>query len=77
MPNNFDDKDLYTLAVMRYKERFPNVDENDLFSLDWNMYKNYKLKNYILAEAIKNDVTVEETETYKNTFNNGCVKKLK
>jgi len=77
MQYSFDDKDLYTIAVMRYKEKYPNVDDKELFTIDWNMYNNYKLKNYILAEAIKNNVKVEETETYKNTFNEGCVKKIK
>ena len=76
MEDNFNDKDLYTLAVMRYKELFPDVDDSKLFAVEWDLYKNYKLKNYILAEAIKNNVPVEETETYKETFDKGYAKKL-
>lgn len=32
MPNNFTDKDLYTIAVLRYKYENPNLDFNNLFS---------------------------------------------
>lgn len=68
MPNNYDDKDLYTLAVLRYKEENPNLDLDNLFSSDWNLNKNYKLKVEIIAEAIQNGITVEETDTYKQVF---------
>ena len=43
MPNNYDDKDLYTLAVLRYKEENPNLDLDNLFSSDWNLNKNYSI----------------------------------
>ena len=68
MPNSFDDKDLYTIAVSRYKEETPNLDLDNLFSSDWNLNKNYKLKIEIIAEAIQNGITVEETDTYKQVF---------
>ena len=68
MPNNYDDKDLYTLAVLRYKEENPNLDLDNLFSSDWNLNKNYKLKIEIIAEAIQNGITVEETDTYQKVF---------
>lgn len=68
MPNNYDDKDLYTIAVLRYKEENPNLDLDNLFSSDWNLNKNYKLKIEIIAEAIQNGITVEETDTYQKVF---------
>lgn len=63
-----EDKDIYTIALMRYKEENPNLDEDNMFTTDWVLSKNYKLKTIIIAEAIKNHTTVEETETYKKEF---------
>ena len=37
MQNKFNDKDLYTLAVLSYKKENPNLD--NLFSSDWNLNK--------------------------------------
>lgn len=68
MSNNFDDKDLYALAVLRYKEETPNLDLDNLFSSDWNLNKNYKLKIEIIAEAIQKGILVEDTDTYKQVF---------
>ena len=66
--NVFNDKDLYTIAVMRYKEENPNLDIHNLFSMEWNLSHNYKLKNNIIAEALEKHVLVEETELYKKSF---------
>ncbi len=63
------DKDLYTLAVMRYKDEFPNIDVYSSFSDDWNLSKNYNLKTTIIADAIKNHVPIEKTELYIENFN--------
>ena len=68
MPNNFTDKDLYTIAVLRYKEENPNLDLDNLFSSDWNLNKDYKLKVEIIAEAIQKGILVEDTDTYKQVF---------
>jgi hypothetical protein len=68
-----EDKDIYTIALMRYKEENPNIDEDNMFTADWVLSKNYKLKTIIIAEAITNHTTVEQTETYKNEF----IKKIK
>ena len=68
MQNKFNDKDLYTLAVLSYKKETPNLDLDNLFSSDWNLNKNYKLKIEIIAEAIQNGITVEETDTYQKVF---------
>ena len=58
------DKDLYTLALLRYKEENPNIDADKMFSMDWNLNQDYKLKTIIIAEAIKNHVSVQETELH-------------
>ena len=50
------DKDLYVIAVMRYKEENPDLTEEELFPYDWNLNSNYHLKIEIIAEAIKNGV---------------------
>lgn len=67
------DKDLYVIAVMRYKEANPNQKEENLFPMDWDMNNNYRLKIEIISEAISNQVLIKDTEIYKNQFiNNKC-----
>ena len=65
MGDNFD-KDLYTMAVIRYKKENPNVDKD--FSAEWNLSDNYRMKTIIIAEAIKNHMLVEDTPSYKKLF---------
>ena len=67
MENNISDKELYTIAVLRYKDENPNLSD-DIFSIEWNLCKDYSLKTNIIAEAIQNKVLVEDTETYKKVF---------
>lgn len=67
MENNISDKELYTIAVLRYKDLNPNLDDN-IFPIDFNLCKDYYLKTNIIAEAIQNKVLVENTETYKRVF---------
>lgn len=62
------DKDLYTLAVMRYKEENPNIKTEDIFPMDFNISSNYHLKVEIIAEAIQKKILVVDTELYKNYF---------
>ena len=62
------DKDLYTIAVLRYKEEHPELDEYNLFPIEWNLSSDYYLKNVIIAQAIKNHVLVENTELYHENF---------
>ncbi len=62
------DKDLYTIAVLRYKEENPNLNFDDMFSMEWNLSKDYHLKTIIIAQAIQNHVLIEDTELYKNNF---------
>ena len=63
-----DDKELYTIAILRYKEEQPDLKLENMFSIDWNLSKNYKLKNIIIARAIQEHKKVEETEIYKKYF---------
>lgn len=67
MENNISDKELYTIAVLRYKDENPNLSD-DMFSMEWNLCKDYPLKINIITEAIQNKVLVENTETYKKVF---------
>lgn len=62
------DKDLYTIAVMRYKDENSNVKDEDLFPMDFNISSNYHLKVEIIAEAIQKKILVVDTELYKNYF---------
>ena len=64
------DKELYTIAVMRYKEENPNIDSNDLFPTDFNLSDNYHLKVEVIAEAIQKKILVKDTDLYKDNFSN-------
>ena len=67
MQDNIDkDKELYVIAVLRYKEEHPELDDLNLFSIDWNLCKDYRLKNIIIATALKEHKRVEETELYQS-----------
>jgi hypothetical protein len=69
-----EDKDLYVLAVMRYKEENPNIDANLLFPQNWDSSDDYHLKVEIIANAIQNNVLISETELYRTSFNDGkCI----
>ena len=61
------DKELFTLAIMRYTTENPNS-RDDSLSLDWNLSPNYKLKSIIVADAIEKNILIEETELYKKHF---------
>lgn len=66
------DKELYVIAVMRYKKTNPDLTDEELFPFDWNLNNNYHLKVEIIAEAIKNGVLIKETDLYKNSFAGRC-----
>ncbi len=68
MEGNIADKELYTIAVLRYKEENPILNAYNLFSNIWNLCNDYSLKISIIAEAIQKHILVEETELYKKTF---------
>ena len=61
-----EDYNLYIIAELTYKKRHPN--EEKLFPTDWYSSTNYKLKTEIIAEAIKNNIPIEETSLYQNKF---------
>ena len=65
-----EDKDLYTLALLRYKDENPNIDINNSFTTNWVLSKDYRLKTIIIAKAIKNHVLIEDTELYQEHFLN-------
>ena len=62
------DKELYVIATMRYKDAHPNLEKDDLFPNDWNSNNNYHKKIEIIAEAIQNNILVKDTNLYKQTF---------
>ena len=64
------DKTLYTIAVLRYKQAHPDIDTNQLFPLKWKLSNNYYLKNNIIAEAINNNILIEETKLFNEYFLN-------
>lgn len=64
-----DDFNLYVVAELTYKKKYGN--KNDLFPIDWYSSKNYKLKTEIIAEAIKKDIKIEDTNLYQTQFIEG------
>ena len=60
------DFNLYVIAEMTYKKR--HQEDANPFPMDWYSSKNYKLKTEIIAEALKNNIRVDETELYNNKF---------
>ena len=66
------DKELYVIALMRYKEANPGLTDEELFPFDWNLSSNYHLKIEIIAEAIISGVLIKETDLYKNSFAHRC-----
>ena len=63
-----NDKILYNLAVLRYKEINSKFDDKELFPSDFYLSKDYHLKVEIIAEAIQKNILVEDTNGYKNNF---------
>lgn len=66
------DKELYVIAVMRYKETNSDLTDEELFPFDWNLSSNYHLKTEIIAEAIRSGVLIKETDLYRNSFARRC-----
>ena len=64
-----DDLNLYIMAELTYKKKYGNKD--NLFSIDWYSSKNYRLKTEIIAEAIKNNIEIENTNLYQTQFLEG------
>ena len=60
------DYNLYVIAELNYKKLHAN--EENIFPVDWYSTKDYKYKNEIIVEAIKKNITIEETELFQNRF---------
>lgn len=68
---NKEDFDLYVIAELAYKKKY-NGEEN-IFPADWYSSQNYKLKIEIIAEALKNNIKIEDTDLYQNKFLEGVI----
>ena len=60
------DYNLYVLAEIAYKKENENIDEDNLFPIDWYSITNYKVKVEIIGEAIKEKKLIKDTTLYKN-----------
>ena len=65
------DLNLDVIAELRYKKEHLSENDESIFPVDWYSSKNYKLKTEIIAEAIKNKTTIENTNLYQNKFIEG------
>ena len=63
------DLNLYVIAELQYKKI--HGDSEDIFPMEWYSTKDYKLKTEIIAEAIKKNISVEETELYQQNMVEG------
>ena len=71
MDNELEDYYILTEEsyVKKWKEKNKlNFDEKQLFPYNWYKIEDYKLKLEILAEALKKDILIEETNKYKETL---------
>ncbi len=64
--NELDYK-LYVLAELSYNKQHPNLKEEELYPLDWYSFNNYKLKNEIIAEALREKKLIKDTQKYMLT----------
>ena len=60
-----DEYKLYVLAEINYKNKFKDLEEDELFPSDWYSSNNYKLKIDIILESLKTNKLIRETEKYK------------
>ncbi len=60
------DYNLYIIAEVNYKKK--NEGKNNIFPEDWYSSQNYKLKTEIIAEALKKDILIQNTELYQSQF---------
>lgn len=56
--------ELYTLAEIKYKKYFNNVNDNELFPSGWYDNKNYQKKIEIICEAIETNTLIVNTKSY-------------
>lgn len=62
--------ELYTLASLSYEKHFKGMvkDVKELYPVGWYEKSNYKLKIEILAEAIKENQLIINTNKYQSTI---------
>ena len=58
--------ELYTLAELKYKKHFNNLNDNELFPSNWYGNKNYQKKIEIICEAIKTNTLIVNTKSYQD-----------
>ena len=58
-----EDFNLYVIAELGYKKK--HLNENNIFPFRWYSTKNYKLKVEIIAEALKKNILIKDTEIYQ------------
>ena len=68
MSNKIDDYDynLYVIAELNYSKHHDG--EQNIFPIDWYSTKDYKYKTEIIAEALKKNILIEDTELFQNRF---------
>ena len=67
------DYDVYVLSEIAYKDKHNLESDESLFPENWYSSKNFKLKTEIIAEALDNDTTIEQTELYKQALLDGLL----
>ena len=65
--NNID-YNLYVLAELSYKNEHLDLKEDMLYPDGWYYLSNYKEKNEIIVEAIKEKKLIKDTDRYKKLF---------
>ena len=63
--NNLD-YNLYVLAELSYKNEHLDLKEDMLYPDGWYYMNNYKEKNEIIAEAIREKKLIKDTDIYKS-----------
>lgn len=55
---------LYVIAEMNYIEKNKSVSREDLFPFGWYNIPDYKFKTKVIAEALKNEMLIKDTNLY-------------
>lgn len=66
---NDADFKLYVIAEMNYKKKNDGKDDEELFPPKWYSSYDYKFKVNVLAEAIKKNILIKDTDLYKEKIN--------
>lgn len=64
--------ELYTLAELKYKRHFNNLNDNELFPSGWYGNKNYQKKIEIICEAIETNTLIVNTKSYLDIIEKIC-----